>query len=110
MPGSLPYSAIYSRNTQELTISVVEGETTRVNGGDWIVMMAVGFPDTLHCRVVEAEYWPKIRVAILPSNQPTVFQPETEPIPGVFPAFVGFESSFPVTFAIYRQNFDELSE
>ncbi|KAK6537684.1 hypothetical protein TWF694_011858 [Orbilia ellipsospora] len=103
-PGSQPYSAIFDKTTQELTVNGVEGDPTRLNTGDWIVMTAVAGSETVHCRVVDGEYWPKVRVALVSLGQLSIFQAgeDSTPFPG--------ETQFQVIFGVYRSNFDELSD
>ncbi|EPS45586.1 hypothetical protein H072_422 [Dactylellina haptotyla CBS 200.50] len=104
MPGSMPYSAIFDRNTQEITAELVEGEALRLNTGDWIVMTALAGSETIHCRVVDGEYWPKVRLAITSVGPQSYFQPESEAMP------VSVEPRIQVSYGVYRSNFDELSD
>ncbi|KAF3918740.1 hypothetical protein AA313_de0210163 [Arthrobotrys entomopaga] len=92
------------KTTQELTVDSVEGDVARLNTGDWIVMTAVAGSETIHCRVVDGEYWPKIRVALVSLTPASTFQA------GEDSAVSSGESQFQVIFGVYRSNFDELSD
>ncbi|KAF3942249.1 hypothetical protein ABW19_dt0202397 [Dactylella cylindrospora] len=105
--GKLNDFPIGLKNTQELSAMVIEGDKMRLNTGDWVVMAMVGTPETIHCRVVEGEYWPKVRLAIAPTNQPSVFQQDAVglPIP-----IGSVDVALQVNYGIYRENFDDLPE
>ncbi|KAF3935929.1 hypothetical protein ABW20_dc0108831 [Dactylellina cionopaga] len=104
LPGSQPYSAVFDTNTQELTAEIIEGDAMRLNTGDWVVMTAMAGSETIHCRVVDGEYWPKVRLAVLSVDQQSIFHSNSPsaPVPG--------EPRLQVAYGIYRSNFDELAD
>ncbi|KAK6525574.1 hypothetical protein TWF281_010631 [Arthrobotrys megalospora] len=104
MPGTFPYNAIFDRVQQELTAEVFEGDTMRLNTGDWIVMTAIAGSESIHCRVVDGEYFPKVRLAVIATNPQSIFHSDCaiNVIPG--------DTSIQVSYSVYRSNFDELSD
>ncbi|RVD89941.1 uncharacterized protein DFL_000927 [Arthrobotrys flagrans] len=104
MPGSFPYTATFDRAQQELTVDVIEGDSMRLNTGDWIVMIGVSGSESLHCRVVEGEYFPKVRLAIATGNPQSIFNVDPANV-----SLVG-DTGIQVSYAIYTCNFDELSD
>ncbi|KAK6507399.1 hypothetical protein TWF481_005832 [Arthrobotrys musiformis] len=100
-PGYLPYTGIFDRVLGELTITGIEGDSKRLNTGDWIVLTALVGSESIHCRVVDGAYFPKARLAVTTNNLNSVFHPE-------FPNTT--EMKFEVLFGVYDQNFDELAD
>ncbi|KAK6343249.1 hypothetical protein TWF730_010845 [Orbilia blumenaviensis] len=105
MPGSFPYTAIYDRVTQELTAEVFEGDSLWLRTGDWIVMTALSGSESLHCRVVDGEYFPKVRLAVTPANSQSIFSQDSTNL-NIIPG----DTKVQVTYAVYGSNFDELSD
>ncbi|KAK6346934.1 hypothetical protein TWF696_007032 [Orbilia brochopaga] len=104
MPASFPYNATYDKSTQELTVPQMEGEYTKLNTGDWIVMMEVGGPETVHCRVVDADYLPFVRLAVLSTSPDSRFVVHKDP--KMFPDNI----KIPVMYGVYNAKFDELTD
>ncbi|KAJ6257092.1 Ubiquitin-conjugating enzyme [Drechslerella dactyloides] len=102
-PGPLSLSAVYDRVTQELSIAVIEGETPKLSTGDWIVMMAVSGSEMIHCRVTDGEYYPLVRLSVLPTSAQSQFVQQVD-------AGMNFiDTKIAVTYGVYGAHFDDLS-
>ncbi|KAK6336628.1 hypothetical protein TWF718_009424 [Orbilia javanica] len=105
IPGHFPYTAIFDRAQQELTVEVNEGDSIRLNTGDWIVMTASSGSESIHCRVVDGEYFPKVRLAIVANNPQSIFNPDS-----INPIVIMGDTNVQVSFGVYASNFDDLSD
>ncbi|KAF3917438.1 hypothetical protein ABW21_db0207420 [Orbilia brochopaga] len=103
--GTYPFSAIYDKGTQELSLPTEpEGAFVKLNTGDWIVMIDPNHAETIHCRVVDAEYFPHVRLSVGSSNSESNFLANKEHFQ--FPD----SNKIPVQYGVYNVRFDELAE
>ncbi|KAF3159087.1 hypothetical protein TWF225_007690 [Orbilia oligospora] len=105
MPGFSSGTGNFDRSQQELSADVMEGNSARLNTGDWIIMTSLSGSESLHCRVVDGDYFPKVRLAIAASNPHSIFYADSGKDVGIIE-----DMKIQVSFTIYDRNFDELSD
>lgn len=120
-PNSTVYKTRYHRYKSELNFDRADPKPPFVIG-DWIVISVDGFSQDLwHCKVIETEYYPTIKLSMpigarlgetsstttLANQQNTVITPNTSTTTLESALVPGMQDTINISFRIYDSHFDE---